>query len=493
MGEELDLAHAAASVVAVRALPRRAELLARDPLGDVLEVAVGHERDLAPRARRGAARRRRARAAPRAASCARPPRLPAAASESLRHVGQMRRVEVDADPFDGKIGRALLEQRARVAEGEPDRELRSAREALERLGEVSEARRVLAREERLGQDDELGIKRVDRRLEHAFGHRLRRHPRASGEREGRGQRDEPRPRQGRDVALVERRAQLWRRSRRLRRAVEAVRVEETGERSGLQAVREVEQRPEMVLPAQHPVGEEIEPGVLLAGDEGGAVALDLLVHGLLRRPPAVEVARRLDELLGARVDPGDERLQLSHGPPPPTGSPRAGRAARAASGRHRTRRGRAARARRAPPRAARGRGHRRSRRPSTASSTSASARSCSTLKKPGPVANSSTSWRGPVAIDPRRAGLQHRHQGRMPREHADLARVAGHDQHLDLTLECRPVGRHEGERERLPSATRRELPRPRRGVRFGLRRGLGSASPSSPRPFATASSIVPTM
>ena len=38
----------------------------------------------------------------------------------------------------------------------------------------------------------------------------------------------------------------------------------------------------------------------------------------------------------------------------------------------------------------------------------------------------------------------------MAREHADLAGVAWHDQHLDLTLERRAVGRDEGERERPP-------------------------------------------
>src|SRR5689334_14759152 len=39
-----------------------------------------------------------------------------------------------------------------------------------------------------------------------------------------------------------------------------------------------------------------------------------------------------------------------------------------------------------------------------------------------------------VAVDARRAGLQHRHERRMAGEDADLPRVAGDDDHLDLTL-----------------------------------------------------------
>jgi len=55
----------------------------------------------------------------------------------------------------------------------------------------------------------------------------------------------------------------------------------------------------------------------------------------------------------------------------------------------------------------------------TASSTRAIARSSSTWKKPGPVANSST-FPSPrcTRVEPR---LQHRHERCMTREHADLA------------------------------------------------------------------------
>jgi hypothetical protein len=133
------------------------------------------------------------------------------------------------------------------------------------------------------------------------------------ERERRGQRRQTRAGQRRDVALVERPGQLGPVVGCARSAVEGVRVEEARERSGLEAVGSLEQRPEVVLPAQHPVGEEIEAGGLLLRDQLGEVALDLLVDGVLRRPPAVEVARRLDERFRARVDAGREGLQLSHG------------------------------------------------------------------------------------------------------------------------------------------------------------------------------------
>jgi hypothetical protein len=64
------------------------------------------------------------------------------------------------------------------------------------------------------------------------------------------------------------------------------------------------------LPAQHPVGEEIDAGGLLDGDELREVALDLVVVRFRCRAPTVEVARRLDERLRPRVDPWYESLQI---------------------------------------------------------------------------------------------------------------------------------------------------------------------------------------
>ena len=98
--------------------------------------------------------------------------------------------------------------------------------------------------------------------------------------------------------------------RRARRPEEGVRVEEARERAGLEAVGRLHEGAEDVLPAQHPVGEEVEARGLLDGDELGEVALDLLVDRLLRRAPAIEVARRLHERLGTRIKPWYESLQI---------------------------------------------------------------------------------------------------------------------------------------------------------------------------------------
>src|SRR5439155_16505786 len=99
-------------------------------------------------------------------------------------------------------------------------------------------------------------------------------PQREGER--RRKRDQARAGERRDVALVQRALEA-RLAGRLRRAVERVRVEEAGQGARLEPVGLLEQRPEVVLPPQHPVGEEVEPGGLLRLDERREVALDLLV------------------------------------------------------------------------------------------------------------------------------------------------------------------------------------------------------------------------
>ena len=134
------------------------------------------------------------------------------------------------------------------------------------------------------------------------------------ERERRGQRDQPRARKRRHVVLVERRREPRVRSRRARRTVERVGVEEAGERAGLEPSCGAEERPEVILPAEHSVRQQVEPRRLLGRDELRDVALDLLVDRLGRRPAAVEVARRLHERLGAREDAGYERFHLSATP-----------------------------------------------------------------------------------------------------------------------------------------------------------------------------------
>ena len=92
----------------------------------------------------------------------------------------------------------------------------------------------------------------------------------------------------------------------MRRTIERVRIEKSSQRAGLQPVTRLEDGPEEVLPTQHPVSQQVETRLLLHGDELGEIALDLLVHGLLGRAAPIEVARRLDEPLRARVNPGSK-------------------------------------------------------------------------------------------------------------------------------------------------------------------------------------------
>src|SRR5215210_4411201 len=101
-----------------------------------------------------------------------------------------------------------------------------------------------------------------------------------------------------------------------------------------------------------------------------------------------------------------------------------------------------------------------------------------------------------VAVDASRSGPQHRDEWRVPCEHADLTGVAGDDQHLDLALERGPIGRDEGERERLPRhyAGTGSAASSASASRSASSGPGSSASPSSsPRALATASSIDPTM
>src|SRR5207247_11279129 len=98
---------------------------------------------------------------------------------------------------------------------------------------------------------------------------------------------------------------------RARRPEEGGRVEETRQGARPEALAALYHGAEDVLPAQHPVGQEVEPGLLLNRDELGEVTLDLLVDRLRRRAPTVEVARRLDERLRARVNPGYECFHLA--------------------------------------------------------------------------------------------------------------------------------------------------------------------------------------
>ena len=175
--QELDVAiraHAAASVVAVFALPRRAtfsratasETYWRSPFGTSATSSIPRAsqlpdegRDLARLLGRGAASVEHA--------CQEP------LAEALGDRADLRRVEVHADRVDGQVAEPALECALRVAERQPERELRAAREQLERVCQPVEAGFVVARQERLLEHDELGFERVELRLQDAFGHRDR--------------------------------------------------------------------------------------------------------------------------------------------------------------------------------------------------------------------------------------------------------------------------------------------------------------------------------
>src|SRR5580765_4041411 len=98
-----------------------------------------------------------------------------------------------------------------------------------------------------------------------------------------------------------------------------------------------------------------------------------------------------------------------------------------------------------------------------------------------------------VAVDPRRAGLQHRHQRRVPREHADLARLPRHDDHLDLALERRALGRDQGEFERCHYAGTGSGSSASASASASAAESSSAPELSSPRALVTASSIGPTM
>src|SRR5205823_1742020 len=200
-----------------------------------------------------------------------------------------------------QLGEPVPEQLARVAEGDLERERRPAGERVERLAKLGEPGRALARQERLAEDDELGVERVELGLQHRCREDLRRRPGSERERVRRRKRDDSRAGERRDVALGERLAQARLARGRGRRAIEAVRVQEPRERAGLETFASLEERPEEVLPAQHPVGEQVEAGLLLDADELVEVAPDLLVDRLGGRATAIEVARRLDERLRAGI------------------------------------------------------------------------------------------------------------------------------------------------------------------------------------------------
>jgi hypothetical protein len=98
------------------------------------------------------------------------------------------------------------------------------------------------------------------------------------------------------------------------------------------------------------------------------------------------------------------------------------------------------------------------------------------LEEPGPRRELEHVLGGAVAVDPRRARLQRRDEGRVAREHADLPGRAGDDQHLRLAPERLALGRDERDVELRVDV----------GHRYAAAAAVFSA-------FSTAISIVPTM
>src|SRR6266480_1576005 len=109
----------------------------------------------------------------------------------------------------------------------------------------------------------------------------------------------------------------------------------------------------------------------------------------------------------------------------------------------------------------------------------------------------------PVRVHAGRAGLEEGNQRGVPREHADLSGCARNDNHLGLVVEDRPIGRRQRERERVAfvchlesyagTASVSSASLDSSSASASCTSAACSGSPPCSRPFATASSIVPTM
>ena len=245
------------------------QLLARDLLGNVLKIPVRNERDLldAALAKRPDERCDLARflehRAPRVED-SREQHL----AEALGHVARRRRIEVDADRVHGQVGEPLLEQLSALPNVSQSASFGPPPSFSSASASGVEVAALRAREKRLLEHDELGVDRVDLRLQNALGRARGGDARPVRERERRRQRHETRAGQRRDVTAVQRlRAASARRSRRSApgRSVFVSRKRVSAPVSRPSAA--FDERPEDVLPAQHPVGEEVEARGLLGGDE----------------------------------------------------------------------------------------------------------------------------------------------------------------------------------------------------------------------------------
>src|SRR6266540_816855 len=423
------------------------ELLPRDLLRNVLKVSVRDKRHALGAAgellgeRRDLLRILEARA----------PRVDDAGERELvrlREIAELRGVEVDPNPLDREVGQAAGEERPRIAERALEHKGSSgggAAKGFERGREVVEARLVLAGEEGLAEHDEVGVESLELGPEHALGEHKGWKPRSLRERERRGKRRKPRPRKRRDIALIERLAELRLCVRHLGSAVEGVRVEEARQGARFEALARLDQRAEEVLPAKHPVGKQVQARLLLDGDKLLEVKVDLLVHRLNGCPAPVEIARGLHERLRTGIDAWSESLHRSGAcqdlelvlrvPDPLLELPAVGfglarlQAFQLSLGGLELLPG--------PVRVdllrRDGVVHQRDR------------SILLDLEEPG--AGGELQHLGGPEVNAGRARLQHRDERRMACEHADLAVGARHNEHLGLAFERRPFRRHERDRE----------------------------------------------
>ena len=412
------------------------------------------------------------------------------------HGVERREVEVHADPVHGEVDEAI-EQRRGVAERQLQDKRAPCRQLRERVTERGDVCIRRACEERLRQDDQLRVERLDGGREHGGGNLPRIDAGRLAERVRGGQRHETRSVEVGHGVGAERLRQA-RRSRRVRRPEERVRVEEAREGACLQPLARVDERPKEVLPGEHAVGEEVEAGLGLGGDQrleiGGAPAFDVVG----RDAATVEVARRLDERLGPRVDAWGDTPSLRT----PYG------------------------------------------RPATVSWFSAWRTRCSSCQRSAsdvarfdalelrlrvlelllrPLRVDLTGIDGVVDeregavlldleesrprrelddvplgdVHARRAGLQHRHERGVASEDADLAGGAGHDDHLREALVRGAFRRHERDLELLalvghyPAATGSASASSVSSACSGSSAASGTVT--EPCAAWTASSIVPTM
>ena len=265
-------------------VPRRArDLLSGDRLGHELEVAVRDERhvlDPLPQPRRE--RRHLVRGPPAASSWRRRHRLGTVSLEPNGHVVDVGRVEIDADRADGSSPSPRPRAGPASEKTSWKRDRPVAVEGVDRRGELVDVGVGLAREEAGSarttsstsgpSASSTGLEQVSARRRSASarcrapaltetGASRPAHP-AGRERSAR----RGRPRLGSVMSPTARGRRCSCRG--------------TGSVRQVQPFARLQERAKQVLPAEHPVCQQIEPRLLLSPDERRLIALDLLLDRL---------------------------------------------------------------------------------------------------------------------------------------------------------------------------------------------------------------------